>query len=417
MPSSAYRAWLWICLIGSFCNSLIFTVTAVYFVKEVGLNPFQLVFVGTVMELTIFLFEVPTGAVADAFGRKISVIISTILCGGAFLVVGGSRLFATVLLGYVIWGVGATFASGALEAWIVDESEGKDLDRVFLRGGQIGAVGSFLGIILSITLASISLALPLLTGGALQILGGIALFYLMPETRFHPEPKSSVNRWTDLQNTLRSGVGIVRRTPLLVRVLCIAASFGMFTEGLDRLWEAHFLTNFGFPSLGDLDPVVWFGIIGCCGLCLSYFASGYAARRPPRSRHDSVMMLIVLDGVLFLCAFGFALATNFFMALVFYLAAATARSLDRPIFAAWLNQDIPSSQRATVLSIVNQSDAVGQWVGGPVIGAFGTFFSLRAALSLGAFTLVPAVWLYIRTLVHTGEKVAVRNGMTDPLGR
>jgi MFS transporter, DHA3 family, tetracycline resistance protein len=413
MPSSAYRAWLSICLVGSFCNSLIFTVTAVYFVKAVGLNPFQLVFVGTVMELTVFIFEVPTGVVADAYGRKISVIISTILCGGAFLIVGGTRLFSAVLLGYAIWGIGATFSSGALEAWIVDEMEGTDLERVFLRGGQIGSVGSLLGILLSVALASNSLALPLLVGGALQILGGVALLFLMPETRFRPDHKPAANRWADLQNTLRSGISIVRRTPLLVLVLGIAASFGMFTEGLDRLWEAHFLTNFGFPALGNLDPVIWFGVIGCLGLCLSYFASGYAARRPPASRRNSVTMLIVLDGVLFFCAVGFALAANFFMALVFYLGAVVARSLDRPIFSAWLNQDIPSSQRATVLSIVNQSDAVGQWAGGPIIGAVGTFFSLRAALSLSAFTLAPAIWLYFRALTNTEETRGVRSEITD----
>jgi hypothetical protein len=57
--------------------------------------------------------------------------------------------------------------------------------------------------------------------------------------------------------------------------------------------------------------------------------------------------------------------------LAVYLATGLARAVGGSIFYAWINAEIDSSKRATVLSIINQSDAVGQWVGGPAIGAVG----------------------------------------------
>jgi len=82
-----------------------------------------------------------------------------------------------------------------------------------------------------------------------------------------------------------------------------------------------------------------------------------------------------------------------------------ARSLAMPLFTSWLNQSIEnSSVRATVMSITSQADAVGQWTGGPAIGAIGNAFGIHAALVTGAFFLSPAVALYGRALRHGGRE-------------
>jgi DHA3 family tetracycline resistance protein-like MFS transporter len=56
--------------------------------------------------------------------------------------------------------------------------------------------------------------------------------------------------------TTRTGAAVVRRRPLALTILVVAAIFGGFSEGIDRLWEAHFLLEIGLPDLGALDPVV-----------------------------------------------------------------------------------------------------------------------------------------------------------------
>ena len=76
-----------------------------------------------------------------------------------------------------------------------------------------------------------------------------------------------------------------------------------------------------------------------------------------------------------------------------------------PLWSIWLNQQITdSSVRATVLSITGQADAVGQAAGGPVLGAIGNVWGIRAALATGALVLTPALGLYARALRHGGHE-------------
>jgi hypothetical protein len=72
--------------------------------------------VGTTLEGCIFLFEVPTGVVADVYSRRLSIIIGFFLIGAGFIVEGSFPVFGAVLLSQVFWGIGYTFTSGATES-------------------------------------------------------------------------------------------------------------------------------------------------------------------------------------------------------------------------------------------------------------------------------------------------------------
>src|SRR5437867_13369334 len=66
-------------------DTLVWTLAPVYFVQTVGMSPLQLVLVGTFMELTIFVFEVPTGIVADVVSRRLSTIVGYLVMGAAIV--------------------------------------------------------------------------------------------------------------------------------------------------------------------------------------------------------------------------------------------------------------------------------------------------------------------------------------------
>ena len=91
------------------------------------------------------------------------------------------------------------------------------------------------------------------------------------------------------------------------------------------------------------------------------------------------------------------LAPGFIIALISQWVVSFMRNVSGPIYGAWLNQNINSEVRATVLSMSGQSNALGQTIGGPAIGAIGTVFSVRAALVVSALLLSPALALYART--------------------
>jgi DHA3 family tetracycline resistance protein-like MFS transporter len=81
------------------------------------------------------------------------------------------------------------------------------------------------------------------------------------------------------------------------------------------------------------------------------------------------------------------------------------RSVVSPLYMTWLNQQITdSSVRATVISMSGQADAIGQAGGGPILGAIGNVWGIRAALSAGALLLLPALGLYTRAIKHGGRE-------------
>ena len=79
-------------------NSMMFVMLSVYYVTVVGMNPLQLVLVGTVLEATVLLFELPTGVVADTYSRRLSVILAMFTMGVGWLLEGSIALFATIYL-------------------------------------------------------------------------------------------------------------------------------------------------------------------------------------------------------------------------------------------------------------------------------------------------------------------------------
>ena len=168
--------------------SMIFTASSLYQVSVANLTPFQLVLVGTTLELSVLLFEVPTGVVADIYSRRLSVIIGVVLIGAGFILEGSIPLFATILLAQVVWGIGYTFTSGATQAWISDEIGEAAAGQAFLRSNQVGQIGALVGIGAGMLLGSVSVNLPIITGGAMIILLGVILTLVMPETGFSPAP-------------------------------------------------------------------------------------------------------------------------------------------------------------------------------------------------------------------------------------
>ena len=153
----------------SFALTLAFTINLVYQVQQVGLNPLQLVLIGTCLELTAFLFEIPTGIVADVYSRRLSVIIGFLLLGIGFIVEGSFPLFEALLVAQVIMGIGYTFLSGAKPAWIVDEIGQERAASAFLRASQVSQVCGFVAIFASVAVASVSLQLAIVVAGLILL--------------------------------------------------------------------------------------------------------------------------------------------------------------------------------------------------------------------------------------------------------
>jgi MFS transporter, DHA3 family, tetracycline resistance protein len=380
------------------------TVASVYRIEEVGLDPLRLVLLGTALEVAVLVFEVPTGVLADTYGRRRSVITGFLLMGVGFALEGAIPLFWTVLVAQMIWGVGYTFISGALEAWIADEAPERDLGRVYLRGEQADYIGSLVGVILSVAIATVALNLPLLIGGALTVALGVALFFAMPERRFNPSPREGRSSLQQVGATARGGVGIVRARPVLLILLVVAVFSGMSEEGFDRLYAKHFLDGIGLPSFGTLDPVVWFGVLNAGALILSYLAAEVVGRRlNVGDAAVAARLLLVLNALTIVGMLAFALAGSFAFALAAFWFASLTRTLSEPLYLTWLNEGLEPGIRATVISMGSQAGAFGEASAGPVVGAIGNLAGVRTAMTVAGIILSPTLILYARAIRHRGR--------------
>jgi DHA3 family tetracycline resistance protein-like MFS transporter len=125
-------------------DTLVWTLAPVYFVQTVGMSPLQLVLVGTFMELTIFVCEIPTGIVADVVSRRLSIVVGYLVMGAAIVFCGLVAEAWAVMAAWSLWGLGYTFTSGAEDAWLADEIGVEHVQPVYLRSAQIGRLTALL---------------------------------------------------------------------------------------------------------------------------------------------------------------------------------------------------------------------------------------------------------------------------------
>ena len=384
--------------------SLVFTINQIYRVQTVGLNPLQLVLTGTTLEVTAFLFEIPTGVFADVYSRRLSTILGTVLIGISFIIEGLIPIFSVILVAQVVWGFGWTFISGAEDAWISDEIGAEKAAPLFLRATSVGLLSNLVAIPVSVILAQFGLFLPFLVGGSLLLLLAFLLSCLMSENGFQPLTREERKRGSSLIDTLKQGIDLVRIKPGLLAFMGAAIFVGLYSEGFDRLTEAHFLTNFKFPSIPMLDVVVWFGLIRAGRILLSVGATELARRRIRLQDNRALVRALQFSyGLIAVGILLFAQTGSFWVALIATWLVHSLRALAEPLKTAWINQHIDSRVRATVLSTASQMDAFGQMIGGPISGAVGTIGSIRAALTTSALMLLPALPLYQRLKRQTSQ--------------
>jgi DHA3 family tetracycline resistance protein-like MFS transporter len=407
----AHRVWLGYQGIEAFSFALAWTVAPIFFIRELGFSPLELVLAGTALELAYFLFEIPTGVVADTYGRRLSVIIGTLGLGIGFVATGLAGGVAVVLAAAAFMGFTWTFKSGAESAWITDEVGVENSGRAFQQGAQAGRIGGLVGIGASVGLALVDLRLPIVAGGALLVLLAIALALVMPEIGFRSARREDLSAVASMVGTARHGGGLIRRLPVLLIIVGISFFLGVSDEGFDRLWEAQFLLEVGVPGFAGLDQIVWFGVLSAGAIALSIVVAQplvrtFSAMGPARMARS----LLLFDALRIVGLLAFAFAGSFALAAVAFWGARLARSLASPIHSTWLNANVEDSTvRATVISMTNVFESAGEWGGGPALGWIGNVFGVRAALAGAALALLPTLGLYGRAIRHHGREPELRS--------
>ncbi len=398
---SPYRLYLILECGMSFLLGISYATITVYWVTSGRLNPLQLLLLGTVLELSYFLLQLPTGVLADLVSRRLCILAGLFIVGLALLIEGRSPAFGNLLGAQVVLGLGAALNNGAQEAWIADElaatTGDKQMTGTYLRATQLGLLATIAGSLLSGVIALAGLNKPLLVGGALICLLAAAVAVVMPENNFRrPEAEAGVGKVVRqagamLSDQVRSTRHAIVAVPGLVLLFGMTFFAGMWSESFDRLWGAFLLRDISFPRLAGLHPAMWFSLFACAAAVLGLGATELAKRRTERLGPDSVVgALLVLTVAIGAAVVGMATAHAFAVVVAAYLVVSVLRPVLDPLLSGWMVGRIQPSVRATALSAKDMFDSGGQILGGPVVGAIGTLASLRIALLAGAAALGPA---------------------------
>lgn len=374
----------------TFGMALHFAVYTIFLMSH-GLDLFKVNLVNVVFYVTLFVFEIPTGAFADVFGRKASYVVSCVLNACAAFVYATSNSFWGFALAEAVLAVGQTFASGAFEAWAVDRLkhhgyEGS-LRTLFVRE-QFATQGvSIVAGMLGAFLSQRYLALPWWIGGGVLSLGALLAFLLLEEEYFTPKPFSFRQGWRELKKTVQNSVEFGTRHPVTRFVLIVVGvqSVGLMAPNMQwqPFWQPHLSGRQEFGYLWAL-------------IMLSVMLGGVLVKLFLRIARSEQRALLLAQSGIGLTVAATAVAGWLPLALAAFLISNVFRGLFNPLKSMYLNDNIPSGERATIISFESIAHHIG--------GALGLLVSGWAASRYG----IPATWVGAGAALTFGSWLVTR---------
>jgi MFS family permease len=364
--------------------SLIWGINTI-FLLDAGLSNFQAFAANAWFTAGMVLFEIPTGVVADRWGRRAS-----FLCGTLTLAVTTALyvLLWQLHSAFVWWaivsallGLGYTFFSGATDAWLVDaltatRFEGQ-LEGVFARGQVIMGATTLAGSVAGGYLAQLTnLGVPYMVRAAILIgMFGLALI-MMHDLGF--TPARGKRPLTEMKEIVNNSVEHGLKVPA-VRNIMLA---GMFSGGVAiyvfYALQPHLLNLWGNQRA--------YGIAGLVAALVAgaQIVGGLLAPRIRRlfKRRTSALLILEALAVAMLALIG--LISNFWVVVVLIMLWGLAAFAGAPIRQAYLNGMIPTQQRATILSFDSLINSAGGIVAQPALGKSADIWGYQVSYVLSA---------------------------------
>jgi len=406
MPEAArsvQRTYLLLTLLSTLSASFIWGVNTL-FLLDAGLSNAQAFSANAFFTAGMVLFEVPTGVVADTWGRRASYLLGAI-----------TLLVSTVIYllmwetGAPFWGwaaasafigLGFTFFSGAVEAWLVDALGATgftgNLESVFARGQAVAGGAMLTGAVAGGFIAQQwNLGVPYILRAVMLGLTLLAAFGLMKDIGF--EPKHGTGPVKEMKHILRASIdGGLRNRP--VRWLMLAAPF---TTGVS-FYAFYAMQPYLLELYGDETA---FGVAGLAAAIVAAAQIGGGLLVPVVrrmfSRRTHALIFFGFLSVAALVAVG--LTDSFYIAIVCIAVWAVAFAAAMPMRQAYVNELIPSDQRATVLSFDSLMGSAGGVVVQPALGRAADVWSYSTSYLLGGAIQALAIPFFFASRAENAE--------------
>lgn len=368
------------------------------FLLDAGLTNFEAFLANAFFTAGMVLFEVPTGVIADSWGRRASYLLGTV------------TLAVSTLLYFVLWqmhapfiawaaasallGLGFTFFSGAVEAWLVDAMQSVgykgELESVFGKGQVVSGIAMLSGSIAGGAIAQFTnLGVPYIVRAIILGILFVVAYVAMKDLGFFPD--RTKRPLAAMKSIARSSLNYGLRQPS-VRWIMLAAPF---TASVG-FYVFYALQPYLLELYGDEKA---YGIAGLAAaiVAAAQIAGGLLATkiRGLFKKRTSALVAVLLATVVTVLALG-AIA-QFWAAIVLMMIWGLLFAAGMPIRQAYLNSHIPSKQRATVLSFDSMMGNTGGIIVQPALGRVADITSYGQSFIVGGLVQIIAVPMLIRS--------------------
>jgi MFS family permease len=367
-PRSIQRTYLLLLLGNTLAASFIWGINTI-FLLDAGLSNLEAFAANAFFTAGMVLFEVPTGIVADTVGRRASYLLGTL------------TLTASTLLYVMLWqveapfwqwaivslllGLGFTFFSGAVEAWLVDAlaatGYGGEMETVFGRGQMVTGAAMLGGSVAGGFIAQqTSLGVPFVLRGAILIVMFVVAFKLMHDIGFSPEKGG--RPLAEMRKVASASIEFGWRVPA-VKWLMVEA---LFTGGVG-IYAFYALQPYLLELYGDPQAYQIAGLVAAI-VAGAQILGGVAAPSIRRLFHRRTSALIATAGLSVITLGLIGIVESFWAVIGLTVVWGLLFAAARPIRQAYINGLIPSRQRATILSFDSlMTSSGGVWTQ-PVLG-------------------------------------------------
>jgi len=373
-------------------STAFFFATYQLFLASRGMNLFEINLINMFFMGGIFLLEIPTGAFADIFGRKKSIVAGCFTLSLSMLIYYIGNSFWIFVIAEMIGALGLTFLSGALEAWVVDSLayHGYDgeLSHVFRREVYASQTGIIFGSLAGGYLGERDLALPWLASAIGAFMVGC--FAMMAFKENQMERKKFMLNFDPFRKTIKDSIAFGYGNKAVWFIVLFGMLSAVSIQGMNMQWPFVFQKTYGFStsSLGWL-----FGAISV----LTMFGGQLSKMFADKIKHEK-NAIVLSQGITAVGIIGASLMLGVVPVLSFFLLHEMGRGMVGPIKQAYLNQRIPSEQRATILSF---DSMMGR--GGAVLGLLGSGY-------LAERSGIPLTWLVSGCILAVGVAVFYKLG-------
>ena len=383
-PRTIQRTYLVLLLGNTLAASLIWGINTI-FLLDAGLSNLEAFAANAFFTAGMVIFEVPTGIVADTAGRRRSFLVGTVTLSISTLLY---VLLWQVEAPFVWWaivsvliGLGFTFFSGAVEAWLVDALTSTgftgDLESVFGRGQVVGGAAMLVGSVAGGFIAQrTSLGVPFVLRGVILIVMFLLAYRLMHDIGFTPRKGASLR--TEIRQLTSATLEHGWRVPA-VKWLMVQ---GVFVGGVG-IYAFYALQPYLLELYGDPEAYQVAGLVAAI-VAGAQILGGVAAPMIRRlfHRRTSALIITAITAVLALALIGFV--DDFYVVIGLIVVWALLFSASRPIRQAYLNGLISSSERASILSFDSMMASLGGVGIQPALGRAADVWGYGASYVIGA---------------------------------